>query len=374
LSNQRTYDNVTIYCFPKLYPNYFALSTTSFLEPNAMANIRDVAALAQVSPITVSRVLNNPDAVSPATRARVEAAIEELGYIPNQIARSLRSNRTNTLALVLTDITNPFWTSVARSVEDAASGQGFNVILCNTDEREDKQAEYLSVLLRKRVDGFLFVPARSEPDAVESIQRQRVPVVVMDRSVPGAAVDVVRSDSEEGAYALTSHLIGLGHRQIAMLSGPLVVSTAQERVDGYRRALAEAGIPADEHWIREGEYTVKSGYAVARQLLAGAELPTALLGANNFIALGAMRAIREAGLHIPTDISIVCVDDIPAWLVGEPFLTVAAQSPYDLGRQATALLLRQIREPGVHPPQEVLLPTELIVRSSTAAANGNPTE
>ncbi len=124
----------------------------------------------------------------------MRAAIDELGYIPNQIARSLRSNRTNTLALVLTDITNPFWTTVARSVEDTASAQGFNVILCNTDEREDKQDEYLSVLLRKRVDGFLFVPARSEPDAVESIQRQKVPVVVMDRRVPGAEVDVVRLD------------------------------------------------------------------------------------------------------------------------------------------------------------------------------------
>lgn len=336
-----------------------------------MANIRDVAALARVSPITVSRVFNNPERVSPPTRARVEAAVEELGYIPNQIARSLRSNRTNTLALVLTDITNPFWTSVARSVEDAASGQGFNVILCNTDESEEKQEKYLSVLLRKRVDGFLFVPARSEPSAVESIQRQRVPVVVMDRRVPGAAVDVVRSDSEEGAYALTRHLIGQGHRRIAIVCGPLGVSTAQERLDGYRRALHEAGLAVDERWIVEGAYTVASGYAVTTQLLAGDLLPTALLGGNNFIALGAMRAIREAGLGIPEDISVVCIDDIPDWLVGEPFLTVAAQSPYHLGRQATELLLRQIREPDQHPAQEILLPTELIVRRSTAVLNGS---
>ena len=332
-----------------------------------MANIRDVAALAQVAPITVSRVLNNPDAVSPDTRARVEAAIAELEYIPNQIARSLRSNRTNTLALVLTDITNPFWTTVARSVEDAASAGGFNVILCNTDENETKQNEYLSVLLRKRVDGFLFVPARSEPDAVQSILRQKVPVVVLDRRVPGAEVDVVRSDSESGAYALTRHLIVLGHRHIAMLSGPLVVSSAQERLDGYKRALVEAGLPVDERWIREGEFTVDSGYALASQLLAESELPTALLGANNFIALGAVRAIREAGLRIPEDISVTCLDDIPDWLVGEPFLTVAAQSPYDLGRKATELLLRQIREPGVHPVEEILLSAELIVRRSTAA-------
>lgn len=334
-----------------------------------MANIRDVAALAQVSPITVSRVFNNPERVSPATRARVEAAVEELEYIPNQIARSLRSNRTNILALVLTDITNPFWTSVARSVEDAASAQGFNVILCNTDENEQKQQAYLSVMLRKRVDGVLLVPARSEASAVESLLRQKVPVVVLDRCVPGAAVDVVRSDSEEGAYDLTRHLLDLGHRRIAMLSGPLNVSTAQERVAGFRRALHEAGIPADEQWILEGEYTVDSGYADARQLLNGAEMPSALLGANNFIALGAIRALRQAGLRIPGDISVVCVDDIPDWLVGEPFLTVAAQSPYLLGEQATEMLLRQIREPGQHPAQEILLATELIVRHSTAALN-----
>jgi LacI family transcriptional regulator len=256
-------------------------------------------------------------------------------------------------------------------VEDAASGQGFNVILCNTDESEEKQEKYLSVLLRKRVDGFLFVPARSEPGAVERIQRQGVPVVVMDRRVPGAEVDVVRSDSEEGAYALTRHLIGQGHRRIAIICGPLGVSTAQERLDGYRRALHEAGLAVDERWIIEGAYTVASGYAVTTQLLSRETLPTALLGGNNFIALGAMRAIREAGLAIPEDISVVCIDDIPDWLVGEPFLTVAAQSPYHLGRQATDLLLRQIREPNQHPAQEILLPTELIVRRSTAALNGN---
>lgn len=335
-----------------------------------MVNIRDVASHAQVSPITVSRVLNNPEAVSPETRAKVEAAISELGYIPNQIARSLRSNRTNTLALVLTDITNPFWTTVARSVEDAASAQGFTVILCNTDENEKKQNEYLSVLLRKRVDGFLFVPARSEPDAVERIQRQKVPVVVLDRSVPGASVDVVRSDSEQGAYALTRHLIELGHRRIALLSGPADVSTAQERLEGYKRGMTESGLPVEERWILAGEYTVASGYAATQKLLAGDVLPTALLGANNFIALGATRAIREAGLRLPQDISLVCVDDIPAWLVGDPFLTVAAQSPYDMGRRAADLLLRHIREPNEHPHEEIVLPTALIVRHSTAPANG----
>ena len=192
-----------------------------------MPNIRDVAKLAGVAPITVSRVVNNSGYVSDETRERVEAAIAELQYVPNSLARSLRFKQTKTIALVLTDITNPFWTTVARGVEDVASQQGFNVILCNTDESETKQAEYLNVLLQKQVDGVLLVPARSSPEPVELIQKQGTAVVVLDRQVPSARVDVVRSDSETGSYRLVQLLLKLGHRRIAILSGPRDVSTAR---------------------------------------------------------------------------------------------------------------------------------------------------
>ncbi len=329
-----------------------------------MATIRDVAERAGVAPITVSRVINNSGYVSEETRARVEAAIAELQYVPNSLARSLRFKRTHTLALVLTDITNPFWTTVARGVEDAASRHGFNVILCNTDENEDKQTEYLNVLLQKQVDGFLLVPARSTAEPITLIQRQRVPVVVLDRQVPGAQVDIVRGDSEGGAYELTRLLLSLGHRRIVMLSGPRGVSTAVDRVTGYRRALTEAGIAEDAMLIYYGEYTQDGGYHMTQQALTAQPRPTALFAANNFIAIGALRALREAGLQVPEDITLVCFDDIPATLVIEPFLTVVAQPAYEMGQRATELLLARLSGQAPDEYQEIVLPAQVIIRRS----------
>jgi len=330
-----------------------------------MATIRDVAKRAGVAPITVSRVINNSGYVSRETRERVEAAVAELGYVPNILARSLRSRRTNTLALVLTDITNPFWTTVARGVEDAASEGGFHVILCNTDESETEQEEYLTVLLQKQVDGVLLAPARSTPEPVEFIQRQGVPVVVLDRRVPHAQVDVVRGDSEGGACQLIQHLLSLGHRRIAMLSGPQCVSTAVDRVTGYRQALADAGLDTSAELVYYGEFTQASGYEMAQQMLTVTPRPTALFAANNFIAIGALRALRDAGLQVPEDIALVAFDDISSGLVIEPFLTVAAQPAYEMGQRATELLLARLS--GQAPPkcQKIVLPTEIIVRRSS---------
>jgi LacI family transcriptional regulator len=337
-----------------------------------MTTIRDVAKRAGVAPITVSRVLNDSGYVSDHTRTRVQAAVDELHYVPSMLARSLRSHHTDTLALVLTDVTNPFWTTVARGVEDAASQQGYNVILCNTDEQESKQDRYLSLLLRRRVDGFLFVPARSTPRSVRSIQKQGIPVVVLDRQVPGARVDMVRGASEQGAYALVHYLLSLGHRRIAILAGPEGVSTAAERVDGYLRAFAEAGLTADPALIFHGEFTVGSGYQMAQDALAVRPNPTALFATNNFIAISALKALRERNLRVPEDVSLVSFDDLPSTLVVEPFLTVAAQPAYEMGRRATELLLERITDPAADSFQEIVLPTALIVRHSCRAPAGTP--
>jgi LacI family transcriptional regulator len=330
-----------------------------------MPTIRDVAKRAGVAPITVSRVINNSGYASQETRARVEAAVAELGYVPNTLARSLRSRRTNTLALVLTDITNPFWTTVARGVEDTASDAGFNVIFCNTDESEAEQHKYLRVLLQKQVDGVLLVPARSTSEPIEFIQEQRTPVVVLDRWVPDARADVVRCDSEGGAYQLVRLLLSLGHRRIALLSGPPGVSTAEDRIAGYRRALAEAGLRGGAELVHDGEFTQASGYEMARQALAAKPRPTALFAGNNFIAIGALRALRDAGLGVPEDVALVGFDDLPAALVIEPFLTVAAQPAYEMGQRATALLLARLSGQAPEAYQEIVLPTEVIVRQSS---------
>jgi len=340
-----------------------------------MPTIKDVAKRAGVAPITASRVINNSGYVKESTRQRVEAAVEALGYVPNRIARSLRSKRTHTLGLVLSDITNPFWTTVARGVEDGASGQGFSVILCNTDESPAKEHDYVRVLLQKQVDGFLLVPAHSDAHSAALILKQSVPLVVIDRTVP-LPVDIVRSDSEGGAYDLTRHLLELGHRRIAMLSGPREVSTAADRVTGYQRALTEAGIACPETDQQEdfskghrmviyGTFTRQGGYAMAKEVLAITPRPTALFAANNFIAIGAYRALRETGLDVPGDVSLVAFDDLPPNFSLEPFLTVVAQRAYDMGQTATRQLLKRLTEGPGDQPEEVLLPTDLIVRGSS---------
>jgi LacI family transcriptional regulator len=329
-----------------------------------MPTIKDVAKKAGVAPITVSRAINDSGYVSDDIRRRVEVAIEDLGYVPNRVARSLRSKQTHTLALVLTDITNPFWTTVARGVEDAAREDGFSVILCNTDESEVKENHYVRVLLQKQVDGFLLVPAHSASRSVTLIQKQQVPLVVMDRTVP-APVDIVRSDSEGGAYQLTRHLLDLGHRRIAMLSGPPEVSTAQDRVAGYHRALTEAQVPDVDRTVVYGAFTQIGGYGMAQALLASSPRPTAFFAANNFIAIGAFRALREVDLHVPEDVSLVAFDDIPPAFTMEPFLTVAAQRAYEMGQTAMRLLLRHLGGAASPSHQEILLPADLIVRRSS---------
>jgi LacI family transcriptional regulator len=318
-----------------------------------------------VAPITVSRVINDSGYVSAKTRARVEQAVEELGYVPNRLARSLRLKRTQTLALVVTDITNPFWTTVLRGVEDAAQDAGFNVILCNTDESEAKQEQYLDVLLQKQVDGILLVPARDSKKLAAWIQRRAVPVVVLDRQVCSGQVDLVRGDSEGGAYRLVQHLLALGHMRIAVLSGPRDVSTAVDRVVGYTKALAEAGLEVRADWVRHGKFSIDSGYEMTQHVLATLPLPTALFAVNNFIAIGALRALRDAGLRVPEDMSVVAFDDLTSELVIEPFLTVADQPAYEMGQRAAALLLARLSEPSANGHQEVVLPTEITVRASS---------
>lgn len=330
-----------------------------------MSTINDVARLADVSTMTVSRVVNRSDYVSAATRARVERAIAELGYMPNALARQLRSKRTKTIALVMADITNPFFTTVARGVEDVAGPRGFGVLFCNTDESETEEVDYVSMLIARQVDGVLLVPTTASSRSLALLRSRNVPVVIVDRRVRSRNVDVVRGDSEAGAYALTRHLIELGHRRIAVLAGRRTVSTSVDRVKGFKRALAEARIEADPQLVRYGGYHQSEGYAMAREVLDLAPAPTAVFAANNFIAVGAMRAIREAGLRVPADLSIVGFDDLPPDWSMDPFLTVVAQPAYTFGQRAAELLLERIHGEAQEAGRELVLPGELIIRRSS---------
>ncbi len=326
--------------------------------------IQDVARQAGVAPITVSRVINKSGYATQDVRERVEAAVTKLGYVPNALAGSLRSRRTNTIALVLSDITNPFFTTVARGVEDAASASGFLVIVCNTDEREDKEQKYVQMLLQKCVDGVLLVPARDASESIAAVQRHQTPVVLLDRRAPVTCVDVVRCDSEGGAYQLGRLLVSLGHRDIGILTGPEGVATSDERIRGCRKALAEAGLDG-RYRLYHGELTQDGGAAMARQALAAVPRPTALFASNNFITIGALKALRHEGLRVPEDIALAGFDDLPEALVTFPFLTVVAQPAYEMGRKGVEVLLARLRSGTAEPFQEVVLPTELNIRRST---------
>jgi LacI family transcriptional regulator len=333
-----------------------------------MATIHEVAKRAGVAPITVSRVINKSGYFSEETRARVETAIAELEYMPNRLASSLRSKRTNTLALVLTDITNPFFTTLARGVEDTASDAGYTVVFCNTDESEVEERKYLQVLLQQQVDGILLVPARSTAVSLEVIRKQGTPVVMLDRRMPaGTQVDVVRCENEDGAFRLVRLLIELGHERIALLSGPMGVSTAEDRLAGYQRAMEEAGLPSDPALTVYGAFNQASGYDMIQHLLAVEPRPTAIFAANNMIGIGALKGIQSAGLRVPEDIAMVCFDDLPPMLLSFPFFTVASQPAYDMGRTATQLLVARLAGKAPERCQEVLLPTEMIVRQSSGS-------
>jgi len=323
--------------------------------------------------MTVSRVINNSGYTSQSTRLRVERAVTELGYVPNAVARHLRSKQTNAIALVLSDITNPFFTTIARGVEDVAGPRGFAVMFCNTDESEDEEARYLRLLVERQVDGVLLVPAGSPSPSIRLLRAHGVPLVVLDRRVPGRRVDNVRCDSEAGAYALARHLIGLGHRRIGVLTGRRAISTSLDRVAGVRRALEEAGLVLDAALVRWGGFNfgnlnLADGHQMAGDVLrATDDPPTALFAANNFIAFGAIRALREMGIRVPDDISVVAFDDLPAEWVSDPFLTVAAQPAYDIGHHAAEMMIDSLTGERTRTGESLVLPFELIIRRSTAA-------
>ncbi|MFN2250134.1 MAG: LacI family DNA-binding transcriptional regulator, partial [Candidatus Promineifilaceae bacterium] len=335
-----------------------------------MTTIHDVAKRAGVAPITVSRVINNSGYVSEGTRERVETAVLELGYVPSGPARSLRLKRTNSIALVLTDITNPFFTTIARGVEDVAGAAGYTVTYCNTDEDESKELRNISLLLQQQVDGILLVPALSKVDTVNLIEGYKVPVVVLDRRIPEVDADIVRCDSVDGAYKLVSYLLKLGHRRIAILTGPEGTSTADDRLAGYKWAMSEYGLDIGKDWIFRGTFTQDSGFDMAQRAARLNPRPSAIFAANNFIAIGAMKALQELALSVPEDISLVGFDDLPESLVVFPFLTVVAQPAYQMAQEATLLLLARIAGEAPQERQELVLPTKLIIRLSAERLPG----
>ena len=335
-----------------------------------MPTVLDVAKRAGVAPITVSRVINNSGYISQATRERVEEAVKELGYVPNTLARGLRSKQTKTLALVVTDITNPYFTLMARGVEDAAGASDYTVIYCNTDESEEKEENYVNLLAQRQVDGVLLVPSCGNVKTINFLLSNDINVVALDRRVAEVEIDSVRSDSENGAYQLIKLLIGLGHKRIAMITGPKDVSTSVDRVIGYQRALAEANLNENE-LVYYGMFNLESGYEFTKLAMTQSPKPTAIFGANNFIAIGIIKALRDLQFDVPGDVSIGAFDDLPESMLVAPFLTFVEQPSYEMGRTATELLLKRISGELTRGYKKLILPTQIIERRSTGPNRDN---
>jgi LacI family transcriptional regulator len=311
--------------------------------------------------MTVSRYLNQPSLLKPATRLKVQQAIERLKYIPNETARTLLTGRTHTVALVVADITNPFFTAVARGAEDVAVAAQYTLVLGNSDEQLEKERSYLRTTVSRRMDGLLLSAAGTGEHHIEWFTQHKVPVVLIDREIPGVQADAVLSDSWDGARQLVRHLTERGYREIAFIGGEPGVSSLEERLAGYREAMREAGLAPVEHL---GRYDQQSGERIMTGLLSNGRVPRAVIAANNYVAVGALVALRRAGLSTPGDVALACFGDLEIAAMLDPFLTVIAQPAYEMGRLAMDTLLERMR--GYDgPPRRHVLPVKLIARRST---------
>nr|WP_321984969.1 LacI family DNA-binding transcriptional regulator [uncultured Lichenicoccus sp.] len=308
-----------------------------------MTTIRDVAARARVSVGLVSSVLNNSARVSPGLRSRVLQAVDELGYVPHAVARSLRLGRTGTIGLVMPDLTNPHFAALACIIEAACDEAGFMLTLCSTSDDHAKELRQLRLMQRQRIDGLVFIPGG--PSAVDAAMLRTsitAPVVMLDRTVAGIEADAVLLDNRQAAEALTAHLIGQGHARIGLIAGRPDIEISQHREAGYRAALAKHGLAWEAGLIGYGQFHEDSACAATLALLDQPSPPTALVSTSNHTTIGIMRALAERRLACPADISLVAIDDLP-WSSGfEPELTVAAQPADEMGRIASAWLLDRV--------------------------------
>ena len=327
-----------------------------------MVSIKDVAEAAGVSTATVSRVLSNGLHVRPEVRERVMAAVERLGYRPNLVARSLRSQQSNTIGLIVSDISNPFFTALSRAVEDAAYEQGFSVLLCNTDENPEKEAIYLNLMKDTSVAGAIMSPTR-QTIASFADTRLPFPIVTVDRPISDSDVDAVLLDNVDAAYRLTTHLIEQGYRRIAALCSEM--STGLERQLGYEKALRAHSLVPKSEYMKYISPRSGAGYSATLKMIDLAEPPDALFTVNSLIAVGALQAIRERNLTIPEDIALVTFDETTWASLVQPAITLIDQPTYEIGKTAAELLLQRTADPG-RPTRQVILKGRLIVRGSSA--------
>ena len=337
--------------------------------------LKELARRAGVHPSTISRVANQDPSlrIAPETRERIETLLRETGYRPNGVARGLKLRQTFVLAVVIPDVTNPFFAALFRGVEDGAIGRGFNVLLCNTDGSPDRQRSHLQALLARRVDGVILASSVLKDPSVHWLRQERTPHVLVNRFSEEGADTFVGADDVVGARLATAHLAEMGHRRIGHLAGRPTVSTGLMRRRGYLAELESRGLGSDPALIAESGYTEEGGARAAERLLSLPNRPTALFAVTDMTAIGAYSAARRLGLRIPEDVAIAGYNDIPLASRLEPGLTTVRVPMQEFGAAAARLLIEQISS-GEAPTRRVIFNPELVVRGSTVpGADRSPT-
>ncbi|WP_154116713.1 substrate-binding domain-containing protein [Vibrio cincinnatiensis] len=329
-----------------------------------MATMKDIARVAGVSTSTVSHVINKTRYVSDEIAERVNKVAQELNYAPSALARSLKMNRTRTIGMLVTTSTNPFFGEVVKGVERSCYQQGYNLILCNTEGDNERMKSSINTLLQKRVDGLILMCSTLEGERIDVFDRYPdIPVVVMDWGPMLFASDKIQDNSLRGGYMATQYLIECGHKTIGCITGPLIRHQAQMRYEGYKRAVLEAGLEINPHWIVESNFECEGGLEAFEQMQKRGPLPSALFVCNDMMAMGVIHAANEAGVAIPEQLSVMGYDDIHIAQFMLPALTTIHQPKYRLGQAAVETLLSKLENQN-REPQVVQLEPTLVVRDS----------
>jgi LacI family transcriptional regulator len=341
------------------------------MKTTRRVTINDVAKACDVAPSTVSNALAGKGYVKPATRRRIEAAVERLGYRASTIARALRTQRSFSVGVILADITNPTFPEIVRGIEDALRESGCTLLLCNTDGSEQRQAQYMRALADRNVDGMILVSQHLEAPAIEPLLAAAPPLVLIHRRHRHRNFDYIGVDNARGVNAAIDHLIALGHRRVAFIRGPRESTAVEERYAAFASFARAQRIDDDARLVVQGDYTRAGGYAAATTLLSLSRPPTAIVASNDVAALGVLEAAAQRRMNVPRDISVVGFDDIFVSGLKAIALTTIRQPMVDIGAAAARLLLKRITDgKRKYRSKQLIFPAELVVRGTTAPPSG----
>lgn len=328
--------------------------------------IKDIARMAEVSTATVSKVLNGKDEkISQPTRDRIFKLVEEYNYVPNRIASSLVTKKTKTLGLIIPNIANPFFPEIARGAEDLANEKGYNLILCNTDDRLEKEEIYINMLEEKMVDGIIFTASSQRSDRLERLGKARVPVITVDREVEGLGTQgKIVVDNIQGAYEAGLYLADVGYKKIVHITGPLTSKPARDRLKGLKEGLKYKGITFEDNRVYSNEFRSEWGYAAVNSIIEADIEFDAIFCGNDLIAIGAIKALKENKMRVPEDVGVIGFDDIYMARMLDPELTTVSQPNYEMGYKSAEMLIHMI-ENNLKEAKTIVLETKLIIRKST---------